>query len=407
MSHKYQLSQWFYTTFKVALHRSLKQQKPRQGVLYATSAILVLMATITELPASKLLAQVPSQNLEAASFYQQGVMRYYRKDLQAAEYAFRKSLQQDPNLGTARNYLGNIMLQQNRLDVAAQEYTEAIRINPNYGEAYYNLGLTLHKQGQTDAAITVYRQALVIDPTLASAQYNLGLALYERGQKNEAIAAYQQAINLDPGNANAYINLAIALQDQGRNTEAIAADRRALQLNPSNAVAYNNIANLLAIQGQTSQAIATYIEAIRHIPNNTVAYYNLGVTLYNQGDFKKAKVVLKQARNQYREQGNIEQAVMAEQLVQEIALMEKRPETQLGQTSTLLPTQTSTSNVVQPVQQPNQPATPAQTQGNPNDVPVSVDQAPPTTVPQMPSLPETPLETPVKNPGNVPVSGKS
>jgi len=366
MSHKYQIFQWFYTTLKVALRHSAKQQKPssvmladspRKRFFYATSVFLVLMATITDLPASKLLAQdIPSQDLEAASFYQQGVMRYYRKDLQAAENAFRQALQRDPNLGIARNYLGSIMLQQNRLDVAVQEYTEAIRINPNLGEAYYNLGLTLHKQGQTEAAITAYRQALVIDPAMVAAQYNLGLALYEKGQKNEAVNAYKQAINLDSGNANAYFNLAIALQDQGRNTEAINAYRQSLQLNPNNAVAYNNIASLLAIQGQASLAIATYIEAIHHIPNDTAAYYNLGVTLYNQGDFKKAKVALKRALNQYREQGNIQQAVMVDQLIQQTAQMQR--ETQVGQALIPFPTQTPTNNVVQPVQQmPNQPET--------------------------------------------------
>ncbi len=117
--------------------------------------------TITNFPGSKLLAETAiSQDLEAASFYQQGVTRYNRKDLQGAEYAFRQALQQDPNLGQARNYLGNIFMQQNRLDLAVQEYAEAIKINPNFSEAYHNLGFALHQQGEKEAAITVYKQAL-------------------------------------------------------------------------------------------------------------------------------------------------------------------------------------------------------------------------------------------------------
>ena len=121
--------------------------------------------TITNFPVSKLLAETAiSQDLEAAGFFQQGLMRYNRKDLQGAEYAFRQALQRDPNLGAARNYLGNMFLQQNRLDAALQEYAEAIKVNPNFSEAYYNLRLVLHRQGEKEAAITAYRQSLVSEP---------------------------------------------------------------------------------------------------------------------------------------------------------------------------------------------------------------------------------------------------
>jgi tetratricopeptide (TPR) repeat protein len=226
MFNKHLLRQWFRSFSQVALHRSAHRQ-----LLSTSVAFLVLAApTMINLPGSKLLAQnVVSKDLEAASFFQQGVMRYNRQDFQGAEYAFREALRRDSNLGIARNYLGNILLQENRLDVAVQEYAEAIRLNPNYGEAYYNLGLALHQQGQREAAITAYRQSLVINPTMAVAQYNLGLALYEQGQIPEAIAAYQQAINLNGTNANAYFNLAIALQQQGQLQEAIAAYKQLLQ----------------------------------------------------------------------------------------------------------------------------------------------------------------------------------
>jgi hypothetical protein len=39
-------------------------------------------------------------------FFQQGVTFYNRQDFQNSEIAFRKALERDPNIGTARNYLG-------------------------------------------------------------------------------------------------------------------------------------------------------------------------------------------------------------------------------------------------------------------------------------------------------------
>lgn len=286
--------------------------------------------TIADLPGNKLLAQtVVTQDLEAAGLFQQGVMRYNRGDLQGAESVLRAALSRDSNLASARNYLGNIFLKQNRLDAAVQEYGQAIRLNPNLAEAYYNLGLALHKQGQNEAAITAYRQGLVVEPTMANAQYNLGLALYQQGQNEEAIAAYEQSINLDSNNANAYFNLAMALHEQGDTAKAIVAYREVLELNPDKVTAYNNLASLLAIRGQTPEAIETYIQAIRRIPNNPSAYYNLGVAFYQQGELKKAQQVLRRAHKQYRKQGNVEQTEIIEELMQEIISSQnkKQPET--------------------------------------------------------------------------------
>ncbi|MBD2384124.1 tetratricopeptide repeat protein [Cylindrospermum sp. FACHB-282] len=338
MANNIQAYQWLSGVFKVAFGRSTARQKPLFGLLFASSAFLVLaLPTITDLPGSKILAQnLVSQDLEAASFFQQGVMRYNRQDLQGAEFAFRKALQRDGNIGAARNYLGNILMQQNRLDLAVQEYGEAVRLSPNLGEAYYNLGLALQRQEQKEAAITAYRQSLVVNPTMAAAHYNLGLLLQQQGQLEDAIASYQQAINLDSSNANAYFNLAIALQREGKIESAIAAYRQVLKLDPENALAYNNLGSLMVIQGQASGAISLYQQAIRQNPKTASAYYNLGVTLYNQGDLKTASRALNRASKVYREQGNIEQVEKVDQLIQQIDQQRAKKPPQASQTVILV-----------------------------------------------------------------------
>ncbi|MCM0591413.1 MAG: tetratricopeptide repeat protein [Gloeotrichia echinulata IR180] len=362
MSKKNQLSQCYYWVNQVDFRRSSKQQKPLLRFVWAGSMFLMLAAsTITDLPGSKLLAQnVVSQDLETATLYQQGVTRYNRQDFQGAEFAFRQALQRDSNIGMARNYLGHIYLQQNRLDAAVQEYGEAIRLNPNFSVAYYNLGLALHRQGQKEAAITAYRQSLVIDPKMAVAQYNLGLVLYEQGQPQEAIAAYRQAIELDSTNANAYFNLAIALQEQGEIKQAIATYRQVLTRDPNNAIAYTNLGSLMVIEYQPDEAISVYQQAIRQNPKNALAYYNLGVTLYNQGEIKKANVALKRARQEYHEQGNVRQTEKTEQLISQVV---QQIAAQQQKTSPPSQIPTPTTNVVlqpQP-QQSNQMELPANT----------------------------------------------
>ncbi|WP_066380028.1 MULTISPECIES: tetratricopeptide repeat protein [unclassified Anabaena] len=347
MYKQHLVRQWFCGLSPITSHRVSRGQKPQFGVLCATSAVLMLAApTVISLSESQVLAQPPiSQDLETASFYQQGVTRYNRSDWTGAEYAFRQALQRDANIGMARYYLGNIFLMQNRLDVAVQEYGEAIRINPNLGEAYYNLGLALQRQGQKEAAITAYRQALVLEPTKADTHYNLGLALYEQGQLPEAIAAYEKAIEFDSSNANAHYNLAIALQESGKMPEAIATYQQVIKLEPQNAEAYSNLASLMVLQGQTTEAIAVYMQAIRQNPKNASAYYNLGVTLYNQGNLKTASAALKRAHKHYREQGNLEQAQKAEQLMQQIDQQIAAKKLHQQQASTANQTPKPTDNV--------------------------------------------------------------
>ncbi|MBD2296546.1 tetratricopeptide repeat protein [Anabaena sphaerica FACHB-251] len=365
MSKKLQFNQCLHSQFKGTFYKSSVQ---RLGLLFASSAFLVLALPAIDLPGSKLLAQnVVSQDLDAAMFYQQGVTRYNRKDLQGAESAFRQALQRDSNIGLARNYLGNILMEQNRLDLAVQEYGEAVRLIPNFGEAYYNLGLALQKQEQKEAAITAYRQALVINPTMASAHYNLGLLLYEQELREEAIASYQRAINLDSSNVNAYLNLAIALQQEGQTEQAISNYRQVLKLDPKNTVAYNNLGSLLVIQGQPSEAIAVYQQAIRQNTKNALAYYNLGVTLYNQGNLKEANQAFKRARQEYGQQGNTEQTSKIDEMTQKISqyLAPKKPE--VNQTTTPTPS----GDVVLP---PPEQATPVNPTNEPNTFQLQLPQ---------------------------------
>lgn len=132
------------------------------------------------------------------------------------------------------------------------------------------------------------------------------------------------------------------------------------------------MANLLAINGQASEAISVYRQAIRLNPKNASAYYNLGVTLYNQGEIKKASGVLKRAHNEYRKQGNIEQAEKIEQLMQQIAQKIGQQQPQANQTAT-------TSNLIETLkrQTQNQPETSA----DPSNLPFSVEFQPTLTSP--------------------------
>jgi tetratricopeptide (TPR) repeat protein len=119
--------------------------------------------------------------------------------------------------------LGNIAMQDNRLDVAIAEFKEALKSNAEFAEAYNNMGLALFNQSRFDEAIEEFRNALRIEPDFSLAHANLGLVLLNKELVDEAIGELTRAINLNPEITEAYYNLGIAYNRKGLVDETIKA----------------------------------------------------------------------------------------------------------------------------------------------------------------------------------------
>jgi tetratricopeptide (TPR) repeat protein len=82
----------------------------------------------------------------------------------AAEAAFRKALELQPDLAMAHNNLGNALRMQGKLREAEAAQRKAIEIKPDYVPAYDALGTTLRDQGKLRQAVAAYRKALDLQP---------------------------------------------------------------------------------------------------------------------------------------------------------------------------------------------------------------------------------------------------
>lgn len=65
----------------------------------------------------------------------------------------------------ARNNLGLVYVNQNKLAEAENEYKKEIEINPNYDNAYYNLGLLHWQQKRYNEAVSNWKKTLEINPS--------------------------------------------------------------------------------------------------------------------------------------------------------------------------------------------------------------------------------------------------
>jgi cytochrome c-type biogenesis protein CcmH/NrfG len=85
------------------------------------------------------------------------------------------------------NYLiGDVYLQQGKLDEAQQYLTEALQLQPGLPDAQFDLAKTYRSQAKTDEALKLLKSVTASDPTRQDAHYLLFGIYKERGQMGEA-----------------------------------------------------------------------------------------------------------------------------------------------------------------------------------------------------------------------------
>ena len=99
------------------------------------------------------------------------------------EYEAAARIGPNPDVETT---LGNLLLEQGRIDEAIQYYRHVVQLEPSSALAHYNLAVGLHRGRRLPEAIAHYKAALQIDPKYPDAEYFLGQALMENGQPDEA-----------------------------------------------------------------------------------------------------------------------------------------------------------------------------------------------------------------------------
>ncbi len=234
----------------------------------------------------------------------------------AVQY-YQTTLQYKPNADLIYRNLAKVWTKLNRPGEAAECWYHSYRLQPDQARAqeYLELGNVLLEQGKIEFAIACFRHALNQDPNLAAAQTALEQAqseedkmlemcqikppqlfqpsaiineteLLQQAEENfkkkalkQAITQCQQVIAQSPNQAKAYEILGKTLHQLGRFDLAMRAYRKLVKLSPQDAIAHTNLGNLYAKQRQWQSAVLAYQRAIAINPNLAVAYRNLAQVL--------------------------------------------------------------------------------------------------------------------------------
>jgi tetratricopeptide (TPR) repeat protein len=176
------------------------------------------------------------------------------------------------------------LLQQGRLEAAAELLSAVLRGDPRDHEALFKMALTCNLQGRLDEAKTYYDRVLALTPRMAEANNNLGEIYYRQGLLDQALLCFERARAERPNNAEAHNNAANVLKDQGKFEAALASYRKADTLKPGNAAVLSNLGDVLRRLNRCDEAIGRLRKAIAIKPDLAEAHHNLALVLFMRGD---------------------------------------------------------------------------------------------------------------------------
>lgn len=232
----------------------------------------------------------------------------------AAEAAFLRALELDPDRAHSHYNLGVIYTHRGRLEDARNAYLAALHVDSTLVAAHKKVAELFRKSGDTQEAMNHFRRATELADDDAQAFYYLGVVLRDGSRHEEALVAFTRAADLNPhspqilwGLGQAYVRM--GNREEGRRvltrSEALRQQKRdlgsdvtppqvgAVPVGP--AKAHHALGLHRAVRGDLEGAAREYSTAIAIDSTYVDGYSGLGVVLTMQGDYDGAVTALQTA----------------------------------------------------------------------------------------------------------------
>jgi TolB-like protein/DNA-binding winged helix-turn-helix (wHTH) protein/Tfp pilus assembly protein PilF len=191
------------------------------------------------------------------------------------EAAIDRALELDDQLGEVHVTLGRLQWVKRDFAAAEMAFKRALELNPNYANAHFLYAIFLRRVGRPEEALARIRKAQQLDPLSAMINMSVGSALRDVGLSDEALAQYKKAIEIDPAFAGAYRGIArIYYGVSGQLDEAAAWYRKAIALDPGHGGGLAELGFLYLDLGDEQQAerwISRSIELAPERPSSIVS----------------------------------------------------------------------------------------------------------------------------------------
>lgn len=207
-----------------------------------------------------------------------------------AERFYRRALELDPRMATARRALILTLHDMGRFDEAQLECDELISHGQGDPQDWVILGVTLAALDRLAEAEAAYRRALQLNPDHALAHHNLGDILARRHQPEAALAALETARRLGIDGFELAFNRGRAALDANQYELAEQEFDRAVTIQPGNLDAQLNLAKVRFVRADPAFA-RTLTGAVAADRENVALQLTLGEVLWRAGNLDAAETI--------------------------------------------------------------------------------------------------------------------
>tara|TARA_R110002110_G_scaffold205066_7_gene417146 strand:- start:287832 stop:290096 length:2265 start_codon:yes stop_codon:yes gene_type:complete len=165
---------------------------------------------------------------------QMGLFLLARRDLPAAEKAYREALHLNPQLIPAYLNLADLLRAQQRDTEARALLIKALQFAPDNAPTLHALGLLETRSGSSDKALDYLGRAAELETQGTRYRYVYAIALHDLGQPTKAIQQLQDILRQAPGNEEVLLALTNYSANLGQRERAAAYAEQLIRLSPGN-----------------------------------------------------------------------------------------------------------------------------------------------------------------------------
>jgi adenylate cyclase len=187
---------------------------------------------------NKSIAQAPTDNLEAYTYYLRGRQFFHRHSksyYQLARHMFTKAVELDPNY--ARAYAGiadcdSYLCLHYSVDVGIDKIlrtsARALELDAGLAEAHASRALALSLAHRTEEATTEFEQAVTLDRNSFESHYFYARACFAQNKLERAAALFERAAELNPDDYQSNALLTMVYRSIHREGDIERVARKAL-----------------------------------------------------------------------------------------------------------------------------------------------------------------------------------
>lgn len=194
---------------------------------------------------------------------------YLNGDLDRAAELYQQALGEGGETTKLYNNLGNAFFRQKRFNAAEEAYGRALQLDPEYLFSLNNLAHALYNAGEREEARNLMAQAQKVFPSVSFFHTTVGYFDYREGRVNSARKHFETAVDFNPDSPAALNNLGmIFLDNPSMGKDPLPYLKRALEKGGGNKLFHDSLGWYYYKKGMFADATSEIGKAFAHDPEN-------------------------------------------------------------------------------------------------------------------------------------------